>query len=372
MLVGFIVNPIAGMGGKVGLKGTDNVLKDAVARGAQPVSPDRATEFLEKLKRNITDERIDVITCPGIMGEREAKKADFPVKLLPMRIAKETTAQDTKIAVDLLAASDVDLIVFVGGDGTARDIFDAMQGCRQVPVIGVPAGVKMYSGIFAVSPSDAVEVVLSYARGLARIIELEIVDADEKAVRSDIFALRIHGFLKGPFLPARIQGSKQVSSESDDEVENQKAIGKFILEQVPADATWILGPGTTVKEVAELLGIKKTILGIDVYCNGKTILDVDEERILNEVKDWKHTWIVLSPIGRQGILLGRGNQQLSPKVLKRVEKDHIIIAATKTKLQSIDGDILRIDTGDSSINEMLKGYARVVTDYREWRLMRVQ
>lgn len=372
MLVGFIVNPIAGMGGKVALKGTDNVLKDAIARGAKPVSPARATEFLEKLKRNITDERIDIMTCPGIMGEQEAKKTDFPLRILPMRIAKETTAQDTKTAVDLLAASNVDLIVFVGGDGTARDIFDAMQGCRQVPVIGVPAGVKMYSGIFAVSPSDAVEVVLSYARGLARVIELEIVDTDEKAVRSDIFALKIHGFLKGPFLPARIQGSKQVSSESDDEVENQKAIGKFILEQVPANATWILGPGTTVKEVAELLGAKKTILGVDIYKNGNTILDVDEKRIMREVKQWKYTWIVLSPIGRQGILLGRGNQQLSPEILKRVEKEHIIIAATKTKLRSIVGNVLRIDTGDSSTDEMFKGYIRVVTDYKEWRLMRVQ
>jgi predicted polyphosphate/ATP-dependent NAD kinase len=139
------------------------------------------------------------------MGEREAKKADFPVKLLPMKIAKETTAQDTKTAVDLLAASSVDLIVFVGGDGTARDVFDAMQGCRQVPVIGVPAGVKMYSGIFAVSPSDAVEVVLSYARGLARIIELEIVDADEKAVRSNVFALKIHGFLQKAMMKLKIK-----------------------------------------------------------------------------------------------------------------------------------------------------------------------
>ena len=372
MLVGFIVNPIAGMGGKVGLKGTDNVLKDAVARGAQPVSPERATEFLEKLKRNITDERIDVITCPGIMGEREAEKAGFRVKLLPMRIAKETTAQDTKTAVDLLAASDVDLIVFVGGDGTAKDIFDALQGCRQVPVIGVPAGVKMYSGIFAVSPSDAVEVVLSYARGLARIIELEIVDADEKAVRSDIFALRIHGFLKGPFLPARIQGSKQVSSESDDEVENQKAIGKFILEQVPADATWILGPGTTVREVGELLGVKKTILGVDIRCNGKTIIDVDEKRILKEVNDWENTWVVLSPIGHQGILLGRGNQQISPIILRRVTKERIVVAATKSKLQSIEGNVLRVDTGDTETDKMLKGYIRVVTDYREWRLVQVQ
>lgn len=372
MQLGFIVNPIAGMGGRVALKGTDNVLKEAIARGAEPIAPRRAMEFMKKLKRNITDESINVVTCPGIMGEQEAKKTDFPVKILPMRIAKETTAQDTKIAVDLFAASDVDLIVFVGGDGTATDIFEAMQRCRQIPVIGVPAGVKMYSGIFAVSPSDAVEVVLSYARGLATVMDMEIVDADEKAIRSDFFALRIHGFLKGPFLPARVQGSKQVSSESDDEVENQRAIGKFILEQVPADATWILGPGTTVKEIAEMLGVKKTILGIDIVHDGKTILDVDEKGILREVKDWNHAWMVLSPIGRQGILLGRGNQQLSPRVLKRIHKEHIIIAATKTKLQSIDGSILRIDTGDSSTDEMLKGYVKVVTDYREWRLMRIQ
>ncbi len=372
MHVGFVVNPIAGMGGKVALKGTDSMLKEAVAKGAEPVAPGRAIEFLKKLKRNITDESIEIVTCPGIMGEQEAKEADFPVKLLPMKIAEETTVEDTRTAVDLFAAANVDLIVFVGGDGTAIDIYDAMQECRQVPVVGVPAGVKMYSGIFSVNPSDAVEVVLASARGHADLMDLEIVDADEKAIRSDAFALKIHGFLRGPFLPARIQGSKQLSPESDDEVENQRAIAKFVLEQVSPDATWILGPGTTVKEVAELLGAKKTILGVDIYGDGNTILDVDEKRILREVKDWKHTWIVLSPIGRQGILLGRGNQQLSPEILKRVEKEHIIIAATKTKLQSIDGNVLRIDTGDSSTDEVLKGYVRVVTDYKEWRLMRVQ
>ena len=372
MHVGFVVNPIAGMGGKVALKGTDNVLKEAVAKGAEPTAPGRAIEFLKKLKRNITDESIEIVTCPGIMGEQEAKEADFPVKLLPMKIAEETTAEDTRTAVDLFAAANVDLIVFVGGDGTAIDIYDAMQECRQVLVVGVPAGVKMYSGIFSVNPSDAVEVVLASVHGQANLMDLEIVDADEKAIRSDVFALKIHGFLKGPFLPARIQGSKLVSPESDGEVENQRAIAKFVLEQVPPDATWILGPGTTVKEVAELLCAKKTILGVDIYNDGNTILDVDEKRILKEVKDWKRTWIVLSPIGRQGILLGRGNQQLSPEILKRVEKEHIIIAATKTKLQSIDGNVLRIDTGDSSTDEMLKGYIRVVTDYKEWRLMRVQ
>jgi predicted polyphosphate/ATP-dependent NAD kinase len=372
MRLGLIVNPIAGMGGKVGLKGTDNVLERAIAKGATPVAPTRATEFLNKLKRNITEETIELITCPGVMGEKEAKDAGFPVKLLPMKIGTITTAQHTKTAVDLLAAANADLIVFVGGDGTAKDIFDAMQGCRQTPVLGVPSGVKMYSGIFAVNPSDAVEVVLACTRGQAEITELEIMDSDEKAIRDDVFAVKLHGFLQGPFLPARIQGSKQVSPETDDEVDNQKAIARFILEQVPNNATWILGPGTTVRRIAELLGMKKTVLGVDIYKGKKAILDVDEKSILKEVTDWENTWIVLSPIGRQGILLGRGNLQISPKILKRVAKERIVVAATKSKLQNIDGNVLRVDTGDTETDIMLKGYIRVVTDYREWRLMQVQ
>jgi predicted polyphosphate/ATP-dependent NAD kinase len=306
------------------------------------------------------------------MGEKETRDVGFPVKLLPMKIGTETTAQDTKTAVDLLSTASVDLIVFVGGDGTAKDIFDAMQGRRQTPVVGVPSGVKMYSGIFAVNPSDAVELVLAFARGEAQMTELEIMDSDEKAIRDDIFAIKLHGFLQGPFLPARIQGSKQVSPETDDEVENQKAIAKFILEQLPRDAKWILGPGTTIKRIAEQFGVGKTVLGVDIYQNGKAILDVDEKTILKEVKDWNNTWVVLSPIGHQGILLGRGNQQISPEILRRVTKERIVVAATKSKLQSIEGNVLRTDTGDAETDRMLKGYIRVVTDYREWRLVQVQ
>ena len=147
MRVGLVVNPIAGMGGRVGLKGTDDMLEEAKAGGAKPVAPSRATEFLKKLKRNMIEKSVEVTACPGIMGEEEAKEADFHVQILPMKIGEETTAEDTKTAVDLLAGANVDLIVFVGGDGTAKDILDAMQGRRQVPVLGVPSGVKMYSGI---------------------------------------------------------------------------------------------------------------------------------------------------------------------------------------------------------------------------------
>lgn len=372
MLIGFIVNPIAGMGGKVGLRGTDYVLKEAIARGAQPVAPNRTIAFLECLKRNMTNEIIEILTCPGQMGAEEAAKADFPVRVLEMKIDEETTARDTKEAVNLLVAAKVDLLVFVGGDGTARDIYDAMQQFGALPVLGVPSGVKMYSGIFAVNPLDAVEVVLAYVRGQAEVADVEVMDSDEKAGRNDVFVVKLHGFLKAPFVPARIQGAKQVSPESVDEAENQNAIGRFIIEQVPKNATWILGPGTTLKHIAELLGVEKTTLGVDIYRDKKTILDVNEQRMLKEVKDWKNAWVVVSPIGRQGILFGRGNQQISPEILKRVERDHLIVAATRTKLQNIQGKVLRVDTGNAEIDRKLKGYIRVVTDYREWRLMQVR
>jgi predicted polyphosphate/ATP-dependent NAD kinase len=372
MKLGFIVNPIAGMGGRVGLKGTNGVLKEAIARGAKPIAPKRATEFMQKLKENMTETTMEILACPGIMGEEEAKAASVPVQVLPMTTREETTAEDTKTAVKLMVKTRVNLIVFVGGDGTAKDIFDAIQGCGEVPVLGVPSGVKMYSGIFAVNPSDAVYVVLAFAQNQAEITEFEVMDADEKAIRSDNFAVKLHGYLKGPFLPMRIQGSKQVSPATVDEKENQTAIARFIIEEMQPEATYILGPGTTVKRIAELLGVEKTLLGVDIYKKGTVVLDVDEKRIVKEVEDWQKTWIVLSPIGHQGILLGRGNQQISPEIIKRVGKQRIIVAATKSKLQSIDGGVLRVDTGDREVDSMLKGYIRVVTDYKEWRLMPVQ
>ncbi|MDH5483109.1 MAG: ATP-NAD kinase family protein [Candidatus Bathyarchaeota archaeon] len=372
MKLGLIVNPIAGMGGRVGLKGTDSVLEEAIAKGAKPIAPKRAKQFLQKLRENLGKTPIEFFTCPGIMGEKEARTVGFSVKVLPMKIAKETSAEDTKTAVRLLTAEKVDLIVFVGGDGTAKDIFDATPGCHEVPVLGVPSGVKMYSGVFAVNPSDAVHVVLAFAENQAEITEFEIMDTDEKGIRSDTFSVELHGFLKGPFIPMRIQGSKQISPETVDEKENQIAIARFIVEEMQPNGTYILGPGTTVKRLAELLGVEKTVLGVDIYKEGRVILDVNEKRILKEVRDWQKAWIVLSPIGHQGILLGRGNQQISPEIIKRAGKLQIIIVATRNKLRSIDGNTLRVDTGDAEADKMLKGYIKVITDYKEWRLVPVQ
>ncbi|MCD6241773.1 NAD(+)/NADH kinase, partial [Candidatus Bathyarchaeota archaeon] len=123
---------------------------------------------------------------------------------------------------------------------------------------------------------------------------------------------------------------------------------------------------------ADMLGIKKTVLGVDLYQNGKVINDVNEKTLLENVKDWKNTWIIVSPIGGQGMIFGRGNQQISPEIIKRVGKEHIMVLATKSKIQRIEGGCLRVDTGDSEVDEMLKGYIKVITDYREWRLLPVR
>jgi predicted polyphosphate/ATP-dependent NAD kinase len=372
MKLGFIVNPIAGMGGKVGLKGTNGAARKAADLGAKPVSPAKAVEFLTKLKELDITNRIEIITCQGVMGEKETRIAGIQAEILPLNISLKTTAADTKSAVKKLAAQNVDLIVFVGGDGTARDILDALSNSTSIPVLGAPSGVKMYSGIFAATSTDAAYVVQAFLEGEAQIMDFEIMDIDEKAFREDRLSVTLHGILKGPFVPTRSVGSKHLSPDTIDEHENQMAVAKFIVEEMNPKGTYILGPGSTVKCVADFLGVEKTLLGVDLYQKKAVVKDVNEEKILNSVKDWKNSWLVLSPIGRQGMLLGHGNQQISPRIIKRIGREHIIVGATHSKLKEIEGGVLRVDTGDVEVDAMLKGYIKVATDYREWRLMKIK
>jgi len=370
--MGFIVNPIAGMGGRVGLKGTNGVLKEALDRGAKPIAPIKAKEFLAKLKELQLESSIQFLTCPAPMGEEQVRATGFTAQILPMSIDSETTPEDTKLAVRFLVKSKVDLIVFVGGDGTARDILDALREVNNMLFLGVPSGVKMYSGIFAANALDAAEVVQAFLEGSTQTMDFEIMDVDETEARQDRLSVKLYGFLRGPFVPMRLVGSKQVSPETVDEHENQMATARFIVENMDPKATYILGPGTTIKCIADLLGVEKTLLGVDIYQDKTVIKDVNEQKILQEIKDWRNIWIIVSPIGRQGLLLGRGNQQISPEIIKRVGKEKIIVAATRSKIQGIEGNVLRVDTGDREVDSTLRGYIRVVTDYREWRLIQVQ
>jgi predicted polyphosphate/ATP-dependent NAD kinase len=377
MNIGLLVNPIAGMGGRVGLKGTDGVVEEAIKRGATPVAPGRALEFLTALESVLgskVGDEIGLITCPGTMGEDVAQEAGLRHEVIDIDIENSTNAEDTKDCVLALYEEEVRLLVFVGGDGTARDVLDAITSYEldDMQVLGVPSGVKMYSGIFVVNPADAAEVVKLVYEGGAQTAEFEIMDADEQSIRKDKFIINLYGYLTGPSVPARFQGAKQASPETTDEHEAQEAIARYVVDEMDENGTYILGPGTTVKTVTDLLKVKKTTLGVDVYKQGKSYRDVNEEQIIEIVDDFDKAWIIVSPIGHQGMLFGRGNQQISPRIIDLVGRDHIIVISTPAKLKGIAGEKLRVDTGDPQVDTMLRGYIRVVTDYNEIRLIKIE
>jgi predicted polyphosphate/ATP-dependent NAD kinase len=375
MNLGLLVNPIAGMGGRVGLKGTDGVVEEAIKRGATPVSPARAVEFLQALEPLVqSNSKINLWVCPLQMGEDVTQEVGLEHRVIDVEISDTTSSEDTHQCIRSLYQAGVRLVVFVGGDGTARDILDTImkEKLDDLHILGVPSGVKMYSGIFVVNPTDAAEVVRLVLEDGAGTAEYEIMDADEDAYREDRFIIRLYGYMKGPAVPARFQGAKQASPETIDEHEAQEAIAKYIIEQMIPDGTYILGPGTTVKTVTDLLGVKKTTLGVDIYHRGSIYNDVNEIQIIQLVDDFSKTWIVVSPIGHQGILFGRGNQQISPGIIERVGRDHIFVISTLSKLKGIDGETLKVDTGDFLLDEVLRGYIRVITDYNEIRLVRIE
>lgn len=370
--IGFLINPIAGMGGRVGLKGTDGMVEKAQQLGAEPITSKRATQFLQALLRLSPEiSGIEWVSCPDPMGTREMLEVGITPEVIPLELEEQTHAADTTKAVELFEEREVDLLVFVGGDGTARDIHDALGENSKMLVLGVPAGVKMYSGIFAYSPEVAARVVVDWLRGETIEEPFEIMDADEEAIRSDEFAVKLYGFLRGPLVPARMQGSKMTSPTTVDEQDNQEAVARTLIEDMVEGDAYILGPGSTVRTVAKVLGVKKTLLGVDVFQNGKVHLDVNEQQLIELIPDFLHAWIVVSPIGNQGMLFGRGNQQISPNIIRRIPSEQILVIATHSKIASLAERGLHVDTGDPEVDKMLSGFIRVLVDYRTWRMVNV-
>jgi len=265
--------------------------------------------------------------------------------------------------------NNVDLIVFCGGDGTARDLMDAVG--MNLPVLGVPSGVKMHSSVFAVSPESAANIVTRFIYERLPLREAEVMDVDEEAFRNGFLSAKLYGYMLVPYEPELIQGTKVASLMTDDELRNQAAIAVYVIERIlEPDTIYILGPGTTVRTITDLLNEKKTLLGVDLLCNGKIVdHDVNETKILERVRG-KKAKIVVTPIGGQGFIFGRGNQQISPKVIKEVGVENIIVIATKQKIRGLKK--LRVDTGDAEIDRKLRGYMRVIIDYGEEYLMPVE
>jgi len=358
--VGFIVNPIAGMGGAVGLKGTDGkaILERAISLGAKPLAPLRAREFLSEL--TAVKGKIRLITGAGKLGEDEACDCGFNFTVLGER-KEETTAEDTKKTAKEIKDAGAGLLVFCGGDGTARDVLDAVG--TEVPVLGVPTGVKMHSAVFAVDPRAAARIAMEFLWEELPLKETEVMDVDEEAFRDGRLSARLYGHVLAPFEPRLIQGAKVASAMTEGEVRNQAALAVYIIEGMQPDVVYIIGPGTTTRTIVDLLNEEKTLLGVDLLCNKKLIAkDVNEKQILKAIKG-KPARIIVTPIGGQGFIFGRGNQQISPAVIRKVGLDNIIVIATKHKMWGLK--TLRVDTGDSSLDRELRGQIKVVIDYRE-------
>jgi predicted polyphosphate/ATP-dependent NAD kinase len=373
--IGFLINPIAGMGGRVGLKGTDGVVAEAVRRGAQPAANLRALEALRNFKHLLdcapNPPAIKWLTVAGAMGRNALQSAGF-IAIEVLHVASPApSAKDTKAAVEKLLAASVDLILFCGGDGTARDIC-AITG-EATPVLGIPAGVKMYSGVFGVTPARTAEILMRYLTHEIGLACVEIVDLDEEKYRRDKWAVRLYMSALTPFEPTYLQSAKALISGADEE-----AIKDDIAEQLREDievklgTLFLLGPGSTVQAVGRALGIDKTLLGIDAVADGKIVSkDLDERQILDLLDRYPDRKLVLSPIGAQGFLLGRGNQPLSPAVIRRIGADNIIVLSTPAKLARTP--LLRFDTGDAVLDaDMIsRKFFTVIIGYHRTRLVKV-
>lgn len=348
------------MGGSVGLKGTDGVLEEAIRRGAEPKSNLRTETALKELLPVKDD--IVIYTYSGSMGGDAASKLGFDVNILG-GTEDNTTSADTLELARELEREGVDVILFAGGDGTARDIYTAVG--QDTAVLGIPAGVKVHSPVYAQTPAKAGELLRAYISGdrSVTVQEAEVLDIDEDKYRGEIVNTRLFGYLNIIYKKELIQNKKSGTPLSESSA--QEAISYEITDNMEPDTYYVIGPGTTMRAVMQKLGLPYTLIGVDIVKDGELIVtDAGEKQILETVRG-KKAKLVLTVTGGQGYLLGRGNQQISAEVVKEIGADNIIVAATQKKLRTFIGQPLLVDTGDAELDSLLCRYTRVITGYKE-------
>jgi len=362
--IGLIVNPVAGMGGSVGLKGTDGKMHErAVELGAEPVTPERTRDTLTHLERR---DEMTFLAAPDQMGAAYLEAINVPFTVVD-QIGEETSAQDTKRIAQAMVDKGIDLLIFVGGDGTARDICDAIG--TSVPVVGVPAGVKVFSAAFALSARAAAEMVDDFVAGAA-VTEEEVLDIDEEAFRDDVLASQLYGTLMVPDVRTSLQPAKAASNVSVPSEELKQDIASFTVEEMEPDILYLLGPGTTVRAITDELGVSKTLLGVDAVYDGELVgEDVNERDILDLFEQYDERKIIVTPIGGNGFIFGRGSKQFTPTVIQGVGRENVMVVATRNKVSKLD--CLRVDTGDIELDKILSGYIKVTVGDREWMMMEV-
>jgi predicted polyphosphate/ATP-dependent NAD kinase len=337
--IGFLINPVAGMGGSVGLKGTDGNADEARRRGALPRAQERAAITLQILAKNPD---FFFLTCSREMGASALHACGVSQLRVVYPYEGTSTAEDTRKAVAAFLREGVDLVLFCGGDGTARDVFSVTQ--RSVPILGIPAGVKMYSAVFALDPAAAAALLL----GHFQIQDAEVMDVDEEAYREGSLITHLFGIARVPARAHLMQVSKQVFEEADEERAKEE-IARFLEEVMLPGRLYIIGAGTTTEAIARRLGIKKTLLGVDAVMDGSLVaLDADEKTLLDLTGRYPETKIIISPIGAQGFIIGRGNQQISAGVVRKVGLHNLIVVATPHKLR--ETPFLYVDSGDPALD----------------------
>lgn len=368
LTVGLVVNPYAGIGGAIALKGSDGteIREKALNAGAERKAMQRAETALKVLEDY--QEQIDFVTCDGEMGADVLKSLGFSYQTVFTPNGKETSPDDTKHAVQAIADKNVDIVLFAGGDGTARDVYSVVPEAQLV--LGIPAGVKIHSGVYAISPSAAGRVIEKILNGeLSSIHNSDVMDIDENAFRKGIVKARRFGEMSVPAELEYVQAVKMGGIESDELVLDD--IAAEVIERTDNELL-VMGSGSTVAAVMDNMGIENTLLGVDLVQNNALLKsDVTESELFKAVSNAHSVKLVITLIGGQGHLFGRGNQQLSPRVIRSIGKSQIWVVATKAKLQALNNQPLRVDTGDRELDNELSGTVRVITGYHDEVLMPV-
>jgi predicted polyphosphate/ATP-dependent NAD kinase len=365
--LGLIVNPVAGAGGPLGLKGSDDL------KGSDGRSEARALRCLAHLAKCGQDQ-LCIFGYSGAMSaqSKESKElAGFPFVSVGAPLpGAATQAADTKAAAQALMAAGVDLLLFVGGDGTARDVFAAIG--TGVPALGVPAGVKMHSGVYAVSPESAADIVLALINGRLVDVDLaEVRDIDEAAFRQGRVSSQYYGELLVPRVGGFLQHVKAGGREVEELVVAD--IAEEVIAEMDPKALYLVGPGSTTQGVMLALGLDNTLLGFDLVCDRQLLAkDLNANAIAMAIAGHRGpVKVLITAIGGQGHILGRGNQQLSPELIRNIGRENFMVLATKTKISGLAGRPLLVDSNDLALDKSWEGYIRVVTGYRDSIMYRV-
>jgi predicted polyphosphate/ATP-dependent NAD kinase len=362
--LGIIVNPFAGIGGALALKGSDGaqIREKALAMGAEKKANEKMAKALSILEA--LNGQFSVFTAAGEMGESVCASLGIPFEVIYRPNNEQTEGEDSENAARAMVEAGVDLLLFAGGDGTARNICRVVG--EAIPVLGVPAGCKIHSGVYCVSPAAAGQVVSQMIAGeLVSVMDAEVRDIDEDAFRNGKVIAKHYGEMRVPAELTYVQAVKMGGKEDEALVlDDISAYVSEIMEDEP-DTFFVMGSGSTVGSVMEFLGLENTLLGVDVIKNGELVAsDVTASELVDITRD-KPSKVVLTVIGGQGHILGRGNQQLSPAFIRQVGKANMIVVATKQKVQALNGKPLRLDSGDPVLDEELAGAFTIITGYKD-------